>query len=33
MDADVSVEQVAEVAGRLERELAKAFVGADFPEP
>ena len=27
MDADVSVEQVAEVAGRLERELAKAIVG------
>jgi MoxR-like ATPase len=27
MDADVSVEQVAEVAGRLERELGKAIVG------
>ena len=27
MDAEVSVEQVAEVAGRLERELAKAIVG------
>jgi MoxR-like ATPase len=27
MDADVSVERVAEVAGRLERELAKAIVG------
>src|SRR5215212_3332123 len=27
MNADVSVEQVAEVAGRLERELAKAIVG------
>jgi MoxR-like ATPase len=27
MDADVSVEQVAEAAGRLERELSKAIVG------
>src|SRR4249919_3707866 len=27
MDADVSVERVAEVAGRLERELAKAIIG------
>ena len=27
MEADISIDRVAEVAGRLERELAKAIVG------